>query len=318
MRSSGNSLLELLEPPQPPVEVGVGERRGCRGRSSASGPPRSPRPAAGAPRAPRRGPVGRCRRLMRGPLRCAHGPILPGRTDSASTRRRRPIRVTGPLRTSFVTATETTPRTSPAAPSLTRHDAPDTRGRRADAARRQGALDRARRRPQRVVATVAALMQRGIAPGAHEAGIAIWLLRYRHRGWNGGTRPGRRRPLGAGGGAPGARRGARRAARPLDGWPHRRPRRRRPPGARRRRAGPVASRRASRWPRWPAGHCWRPTVDATGSPRTTRPRRSSSEPPRSPARRRCVDMGAVGHYMLRSVAAWNAGRPRRRPRTCSA
>jgi pimeloyl-ACP methyl ester carboxylesterase len=33
------------------------------------------------------------------------------------------------------------------------------------------------------------LMQRSITPLAHEAGVATWLLRYRHRGWNGGTGP---------------------------------------------------------------------------------------------------------------------------------
>ena len=30
-------------------------------------------------------------------------------------------------------------------------------------------------------------LQRDIAPGAHEAGVGLWLLRYRERGWNGGT-----------------------------------------------------------------------------------------------------------------------------------
>jgi predicted esterase len=32
-------------------------------------------------------------------------------------------------------------------------------------------------------------MQRAITPPAHEAGVATWLLRYRHRGWNGGAGP---------------------------------------------------------------------------------------------------------------------------------
>lgn len=27
-------------------------------------------------------------------------------------------------------------------------------------------------------------LQRAMAPGAHAAGVAVWLLRYRHRGWN--------------------------------------------------------------------------------------------------------------------------------------
>ena len=30
-------------------------------------------------------------------------------------------------------------------------------------------------------------LQRDIAAGAHEAGVGLWLLRYRERGWNGGT-----------------------------------------------------------------------------------------------------------------------------------
>ena len=32
-----------------------------------------------------------------------------------------------------------------------------------------------------------AAMQRAITPQAHEAGASTWLLRYRHRGWNGGS-----------------------------------------------------------------------------------------------------------------------------------
>lgn len=32
-------------------------------------------------------------------------------------------------------------------------------------------------------------MQRQIAPGAHEAGVSLWLLRYRRRGWNAGADP---------------------------------------------------------------------------------------------------------------------------------
>ncbi|WP_199904919.1 alpha/beta hydrolase [Nocardioides sediminis] len=32
-----------------------------------------------------------------------------------------------------------------------------------------------------------AWMQRTIAPRAHEAGVGVWLVRYRQRGWNGGT-----------------------------------------------------------------------------------------------------------------------------------
>ncbi len=32
-------------------------------------------------------------------------------------------------------------------------------------------------------------MQRAISRRAHEAGVSTWLLRYRHRGWNGGAGP---------------------------------------------------------------------------------------------------------------------------------
>ena len=34
-----------------------------------------------------------------------------------------------------------------------------------------------------------AAMQRAIAPGLHDDGVATWLLRYRRRGWNGGAGP---------------------------------------------------------------------------------------------------------------------------------
>jgi alpha-beta hydrolase superfamily lysophospholipase len=33
------------------------------------------------------------------------------------------------------------------------------------------------------------LMQRSISRGAHAEGVSTWLLRYRHRGWNGGDGP---------------------------------------------------------------------------------------------------------------------------------
>ncbi len=32
-------------------------------------------------------------------------------------------------------------------------------------------------------------LQRDIAPRAHEAGVGVWLTRYRHRGWNAGADP---------------------------------------------------------------------------------------------------------------------------------
>jgi predicted esterase len=34
-----------------------------------------------------------------------------------------------------------------------------------------------------------ATMARSISTGAESAGVAVWLLRYRHRGWNGGAGP---------------------------------------------------------------------------------------------------------------------------------
>ena len=34
-----------------------------------------------------------------------------------------------------------------------------------------------------------AAMQRSITRRAHDAGVSTWLLRYRHRGWNGGAGP---------------------------------------------------------------------------------------------------------------------------------
>ena len=35
----------------------------------------------------------------------------------------------------------------------------------------------------------AATLQRALEPDLHAAGVATWLLRYRHRGWNGGSGP---------------------------------------------------------------------------------------------------------------------------------
>ena len=32
-------------------------------------------------------------------------------------------------------------------------------------------------------------MQRAVTPRAHDLGVSTWLLRYRHRGWNGGSGP---------------------------------------------------------------------------------------------------------------------------------
>src|SRR4030095_16327526 len=89
------------------------------------------------------------------------------------------------LRTAFVPATETTPRTSPPSPSLTRLDPP---GIRAVVLLLHGGTRRAAEPVDGRSASWrrSLLMQHSITPRAHEAGVATWLLRYRHRGWNGG------------------------------------------------------------------------------------------------------------------------------------
>ena len=120
-----------------------------------------------------------------------------------------------------------------------------------------------------------AAVQRAVTPAAHEAGASTWLLqlpgpRLERR------RAGRRRPLGPRRGTPRARRRPGRAARPLDGWPHRRPRRRRPVGAWAWSRWRRGSRRASPSRAWPAGPCGPPTAAPTGSPRPGPPGRTSS------------------------------------------
>ena len=102
-------------------------------------------------------------------------------------------------------------------------------------------------------------------------------------------RTGRGRPLGAGPGARGAGCGAGGAARPLDGGAHVDPRRRRPAGPRRRRAGAVVPRRragggphgqaAGRRPRPARPDHLRPRhprVRRAGAPRPVPTRRSST------------------------------------------
>ena len=303
VRSSGNSLLELLEPPQPPVEVGVGERRVCRARSSASARPRSPRPAAGAPRAPRPAPGSARPRERSWGLSCRVPPT------SRPTRRRPPIRpgsAPNPVRDRH----RDDPVTSPPAPALTRLDAPDTRavvlmlhgGKEHSTERVDGRSASWRR---------SLLMQRSITPRRARGRSATWLLRYRHRGWNGGTGPVAdarwalaevRRELGEvpvvllghsmGGAPPSTSPTTPRSA----AWS----------------GSPRGSPPASRWRALAGRPARRRTVDATGSRRTTRPRRSSSAPPRSPGRR------AGRHGPGRPLHApqrrrMERGRPRRRP-----
>ncbi len=57
-----------------------------------------------------------------------------------------------------------------------------------DAARRQGPLPAGRRRPQCLLAALP-LDAVGDLPPRARAGVSTWLLRYRHRGWNGGDGP---------------------------------------------------------------------------------------------------------------------------------
>ena len=196
-------------------------------------------------------------------------------------------------------------------------DAPaDVAGPTADAVRRAVASDRrgpdaARRQGRSARASSTAAARRGAGPRsmarrdldrrAESAGVAVWLLRYRHRGLERRRRPGRGRPLGAGPGARGAGSTSRWRCSATRWGPHLGPRRRRPAGPRRRRARPwfppgepvAAPRRASGWSP--------PTAGATGSPPPTPPARTSSGRGHAGADASFVDMGRVGHYLLRRV-----------------
>jgi predicted esterase len=149
-----------------------------------------------------------------------------------------------------------------------------------------------------------AAMQRGIAGRAHEAGTSVWLLRYRRRGWNGGSGPVEdarwalaevRRELG---GVPvvllGHSMGARTAVHVADDatvvgvvglapWF--------PPGE------PVAALAGRRLVAAHGRHdritSYRATADFVERARAVA---STAE---------LRDMGPVGHYMLKQVAAWN-------------
>ncbi len=138
-----------------------------------------------------------------------------------------------------------------------------------------------------------AALQRAVTPAAHAAGASTWLLRYRVRGWNGGA-AGRRRPLGAGRGTARARPRPGRAARPLDGRPDRRPRRRRPVGL-----GVVALAPWFPGGETVAGLAGKPLRAAHGSrDRITSYRATAAYVERANARpartRRFTDMGRVG------------------------
>jgi alpha-beta hydrolase superfamily lysophospholipase len=149
-----------------------------------------------------------------------------------------------------------------------------------------------------------AAMQRAIAPGAHEAGVATCLLRYRRRGWNGGASPvadarwALEQVREAYGDVPvvllGHSMGARTAVRVADG-----------PGV----VGVVALA-----PWFPPGEevaalADRHLVAAHGSrDRITSARATAAYVERArgvAASADLVDMGRLGHYMLRGVADWN-------------
>ncbi len=72
-------------------------------------------------------------------------------------------------------------------PLLTKHDAPD--GPRAMILVLHGGKPRSQQPIDGRSASWrrALWLQRDIAPRAHEAGVGVWLLRYRERGWNGGA-----------------------------------------------------------------------------------------------------------------------------------
>lgn len=73
-------------------------------------------------------------------------------------------------------------------PSLTRHDVTDPRALvlvlHGGQPTSQQVVDGRSASWQRM-----ALMQRSLRPAWREAGVGSWLLRYRHRGWNGGRTP---------------------------------------------------------------------------------------------------------------------------------
>lgn len=73
-------------------------------------------------------------------------------------------------------------------PSLTRLDAPSPRG---VVLMLHGGKDRSHEVVDGSSASWrrCAVMQRSITGRAHRAGVSTWLLRYRHRGWNGGAGP---------------------------------------------------------------------------------------------------------------------------------
>ncbi len=145
-----------------------------------------------------------------------------------------------------------------------------------------------------------------------ERGIGVWLAGYRVVGWNAGHPDHpvpsplpdvRRRSRGSRAAAPGGARGDRG---PLDGRPDRGRDGGRAQRDRGRRTGPVASRGR-------AGGAARRTrlrrrARALGPDhqRATGPASSPSAPVAVALSAEFVDMGPVGHYLLRRIAAWNS------------
>ena len=149
-----------------------------------------------------------------------------------------------------------------------------------------------------------AAMARAISRQATGAGVALWLLRYRHRGWNGGAGPVEdarwalarlhdhygQLPVALLGHSMGARTAVHVADHPLvtgvvalAPWF--------PPGE------PVTALTGKRLV---AAHG---TADRVTSPQATRAYVERAG--RVAAEATYVDMGAVGHYLLRRVASWN-------------
>ena len=249
----GEALLEVLQLAHPGVEVGVGERRVVEHVVAPAGvlDLLDELLVAVARLAARR----RGRSLGRG-----HGHILPDPSDSAR-HRRRPVETTDA-------------RPGRPEPDRARHAVPPT----GLVLMLHGGKERGRTAVDGRSASWrrSAAMADALAGGFADAGAATWLLRYRHRGWNGGAGPvadARWALAQARDGTPACRSccsATRWAPAPRSTSPTTP---RCGASSRWRRGCP----RASRSPPWPAGGCSPPTAAATtspppGDPRLRRPR----------------------------------------------